>query len=66
MYHKGDIKIYNGYLSDPKEGEYPSRFKDKPCLIMPHSCDEWVIGGIKEAELMITDLQKAVKALIIK
>jgi len=34
-----------------------------PTMYLPHSCDEWVIGGIKEARLLIKDLQLAIKEI---
>lgn len=27
------------------------------CVYLPHSCDEWVIGGKEEVEALIRDLQ---------
>ena len=29
------------------------------CFYLPHSCDQWVIGGEKEVELLIKDLEAA-------
>lgn len=31
----------------------------EPTAYLPHSCDEWVIGGLPEIEAMITDLMLA-------
>lgn len=28
---------------------------------LPHSCDEWVIGGREQIEILIADLQEALK-----
>lgn len=28
---------------------------------LPHSCDEWVIGGVEDAEEMIKDLKEAIE-----
>jgi hypothetical protein len=30
---------------------------------LPHSCEEWVIGGRKEIEMLIADLQKALSRI---
>jgi hypothetical protein len=39
-------------------------WSDGPALIhLPHSCDEWIIGGKKEAEQLIKDLEKIIKKL---
>jgi hypothetical protein len=37
---------------------------DAISAMLPHSCDEWVIGGVEEIDLMIADLQKAKKKLM--
>ena len=29
------------------------------CFYLPHSCDQWVIGGEKEIEALIKDLKRA-------
>lgn len=34
-----------------------------PCVFLPHSCDEWIVGGIKEVENMIEDLVEVLKKL---
>ncbi len=31
---------------------------DTPVAYLPHSCDEWVIGGREQIEALIADLQK--------
>lgn len=41
---------YHDSRSDNTELEHP-------VIYLPHSCDAWVIGGIKEAEQLISDLQ---------
>lgn len=28
-----------------------------PCAFLPHSCDEWVIGGMDEVNTLIEDLK---------
>lgn len=34
---------------------------DNGQVVLPHSCDEWIIGGRKEVEQMILDLQELLK-----
>ena len=33
------------------------------CAFLPHSCDEWVIGGEKEIEMLIEDLKAVLAGL---
>ena len=57
MYRKGDVFI-------GKEDEYgycSTEYLGQACL--PHSCNEWVIGGKKEVELLIADLQEILKQI---
>lgn len=37
--------------------------KDRNVAYLPHSCDEWVIGGKEEVEAMIADLQEILEKL---
>lgn len=30
---------------------------EHPAVALPHSCEEWVIGGVEEAKALIRDLQ---------
>ena len=64
-YHKGDIEIdicgYDAREDDGYETTY--RFANKQVIELPHSCDQWVIGGVEEAKAMIEDLQAAIKKL---
>lgn len=59
MYQKGDLKIWNDrefdYLSDArgKKGKQP-----EGTVYLPHSCQEWVIGGVEQVKQMIEDLQE--------
>ena len=32
-------------------------------IMLPHSCDEWWIGGKEDAQLLIEDLQNLIKQL---
>lgn len=36
---------------------------NKLVVMLPHSCDEWVIGGPKEIDNLIADLTKLKKEL---
>lgn len=45
-----------------RQGEAAVRdIRSRPRVIaLPHSCDEWVIGGPDEARQMIADLEAAI------
>jgi hypothetical protein len=47
-YRKNDAFIYN---------------KESMVIELPHSCDNWVIGGVSEAKQMVKDLEKLIKDL---
>jgi hypothetical protein len=50
-YKKGgvEIKVTCDSARDYERGEY---------ICLPHSCDNWVIGGEKEARQLIADLEE--------
>ena len=54
-YNKGqiDINLRPNCQYNPKTGD----------VFLPHSCDEWIIGDKENIELMIKDLQDALKKL---
>lgn len=54
-YTKGELSIWKDYW-----GETP----EKLVAQLPHSCDEWVIGGPDEIKALIEDLQEALKELL--
>lgn len=56
MYTKGDLDI--GIRNDSSLG-----YEQIYGAFLPHSCDEWVIGGIPEIENLIQDLQNALEQL---
>lgn len=59
MYKKGEItidKVYGDSRNNYKT--YTGRM-----IQLPHSCDEWIIGGKEEAEHMIEDLKEAIITL---
>jgi hypothetical protein len=35
--------------------------KGRLAIMLPHSCDEWVIGTQEDAKQLITDLEKLIK-----
>ena len=53
---KEDIKITNGEINYGKE-----IFMDEVSFYLGHSCDEWIIGGLKEAKQFAKDLLKTIK-----
>lgn len=56
-YKKGQIK--HGTVMDSHTEDYDT----VEALYLPHSCNEWVIGGKGEAEQMIVDLKEAIHGL---
>ena len=62
-YSKGDIEIGTCYYDARENDGYDKsyRFREKTVIQLPHSCDEWIIGGIEEARQMIIDLEEAIK-----
>lgn len=47
--------VYDSRLRDND----PLRDRRAPAVFLPHSCSEWVIGGIEEIDLLIADLNAA-------
>lgn len=45
-------------FDDPKKPP-----EEKHGAYLPHSCDEWFIGGREEVEALVADLQKALEVL---
>ena len=45
-------------ILDSGEGHEDYVYMKAPCVYLDHSCDNWVIGGPKEVEVLIEDLQK--------
>lgn len=47
-----------GLVCIAREGEHLTGGdnEQRPIAYLPHSCDEWVIGGAKEIQAMIEDL----------
>lgn len=51
MYKKGLVKF--GRTLDTQTDDYDSGI----WAHLPHSCDDWVIGGVEEINFLIADLQ---------
>ncbi len=53
MYTNGSLKV--GQVMDTSNDDYRSgRWAS-----LPHSCNDWVIGGVAEIDALISDLQQA-------
>ena len=72
MYEVGDItlsdkngcnlaKHFDAKILDGRANNYDGY--DSQVAYMPHSCDEWVIGGVQQVRQMIADLQQALMAM---
>lgn len=62
----------DGYCDESWEEGHLHRIRDNRdgcdvllagTVYLPHSCDQWVIGGKAEVEIMIQDLQEILKTL---
>ena len=56
MYIKDTLKIVDPLHQILDSSEFV--YMKAPCVYLDHSCDNWVIGGPKEVEALIEDLQK--------
>jgi len=54
VYQKGDLSI-----GEPMDSK--NNFENVHAIYLSHSCDNWVIGGVEEAEQLVSDLQQAIK-----
>lgn len=67
--NKGPCKLDEGYCEnyehnhslDARNYDEKRYFGNE--VYLPHSCDSWVIGGVKEVELLIGDLLAALDKL---
>lgn len=72
MYRKGELKYscpapvamkdsQEPYFQCPHDEEDHRVFQSSlgPSVFLPHSCNEWVIGGEAEVRALIEDLQEA-------
>jgi hypothetical protein len=53
MYEKGMARIEKDYWGG----------SDSDLIELPHSCDSWVIGGVKEVRTLIADLEELIAKL---
>lgn len=57
MYHAGELQLR--LRRDPPDYWDPEI--PFPTAFLPHSCDEWIIGGKEEIRCLIADLQAALE-----
>jgi hypothetical protein len=75
-YRKGELKVgsQGEYESDPADPDHTDWMgvhhfgkrklvRSWPVVQLPHSCNEWVIGGPAEIRLLIADLEAALVEL---
>lgn len=74
MYEKGQLEItekcepsdcYTGNLETRTHYHVYGHFAvfPYPVVYLPHSCDEWLIGGPEQIQALIDDLTQALKAI---
>lgn len=65
MYKRGELQVtesHRHHVDDSRaEDETVKAFH--PAAYLPHSCNDWVIGGPEQVKLLIEDLQKALKKM---
>lgn len=63
---QGEAKFTDGIQKPWGSDDYepvPFEARNKGgSVYLPHSCDEWVIGGREEVEALIADLQELLKS----
>lgn len=66
-YTKGELKYddNSGSLLRDNNGDFVKDENDdyvgKEQFYLPHSCDNWVIGGIEEAKLLLEELKSLIE-----
>ncbi len=50
------------WVSDARENDYDFH-SYKPTAYLPHSCDNWVIGGPEQVKALIEDLTEMLKRM---
>ena len=53
----------DGHTHSRSDSRADYREWQAPCVYLPHSCDEWVIGGPEQIQALIADLQEALSKL---
>ena len=61
MYSPNDARLRVVYYDQRSDIDFTQEMPLK--IVLPHSCEEWVIGGVKEAQDLIADLQRLIKEL---
>ena len=62
MYRKGDLQVtHDSYVSDARDDNYEG--VPSGTAYLEHSCGEWVIGSVENAQALIEDLQAYVDAM---
>lgn len=63
-YESADLELHLPHSEDePCPGSRWHDDRGKTFVFLPHSCDEWIIGGPQEIKLLISDLQEALKRM---
>ena len=70
MYEPGEVTVWlepeideDGF-DERWLGMTPGEEIDFPICFLPHSCDEWIIGGPAEVKAMIGDLEQALAMML--
>lgn len=68
MAYTGDLRIVTEECEDYRDGKFCDHDPEHerrppgvslPVVFLPHSCNEWVIGGATEVRALIDDLKVA-------
>ena len=62
MYKQGDLRTATD-RDEIRDARSDDKRIPQGMAYLPHSCDEWVIGGRNEVEALIGDLKKALDAM---
>ena len=54
MYRTGDLSVEKAVLDWRQDGDRVTG----PVVVLPHSCEEWVIGGEPAVRDLVRDLQQ--------
>lgn len=55
-----DNECYHDHVVSDARGNAPV---PHPCAFLPHSCEEWAIGGPDQIRAMIEDLMEALRII---
>ena len=62
-YKKGEVEFAAEMYDSRETNDDGMYLKAISAVYLPHSCDEWVIGGKKEIQDLIDDLIKILKSI---